>query len=54
VGSADSPEKSSNSIIEKPNVSEEFLHKSLEDTLLTAREKALKFLGWKLEEKRQE
>jgi len=54
MGSADSPEKSSNSITEKPNVSEEFLHKSLEDTLLIAREKALKFLGWKLEEKRQE
>jgi hypothetical protein len=54
MGSADSPEKSFNSITEEPNVSEEFLHKSLEDTLLIAREKALKFLGWKLEEKRQE
>jgi len=54
MGSAESAEKSFESIIEKPkpNVSEEF--KSLEDTLLISREKALKFLGWKLEEKNQE
>jgi len=54
MGSADSPEKSFNSITEKPNVSEEFLHKSLEDPLLNAREKALKFLGGALEEEKQE
>jgi hypothetical protein len=54
MGSADSPEKRFNSITEEPNVSEKFLHKSLKDTLFNAREKALKFLGWKLEEKRQE
>jgi hypothetical protein len=54
MGSADSPEKSFNSITEKPNVSEEFLLRSSENTLLIAREKALKFLGCKLEEKRQE
>ena len=54
MGSAESAEKSFEAIIEKPNVSEEFLHKSLEDPLLISREKALKFLGWKLEEKNQE